>query len=448
MTAARSPRPRRLFVVVSDVPYPDHQGREVSAVNIIVYELLRELARGGYAVSLQLVTSGSVEPPTDEALKLLEAEGIIVLPPLTVEPPPRGRAKAFMSRLGWWGLTEELYPAIRLRGVMADRIQAEQPDVIVTLWSLEGIAATHGIDGYPKIAYHGDVHFVPFQVRMRDRALFAGEDDSRGFLYEALRRARQRMWLAGFRRAHLRLMRDLDVVANVTASNADFYARHRHPRSVYVGNTWKDVPADEVAANGNGVQPSGGRPVKIIGHVGHLGRTGSTYGLRLLLTELCPALTRVMQDVPYEVHLIGGGELVPSLRSLVHQPGVVVSGFVDDLDGELRESDVFLMLNNAGAYQAAFTRHIMAWSLGLCLVVHANSQRAIPEIAHLRNALVGSTPEELAQLIRLAATDSSLNHRLRQGGRETYERHFTPATIAAALSQEIVRMDARGASQN
>jgi glycosyltransferase involved in cell wall biosynthesis len=170
--------------------------------------------------------------------------------------------------------------------------------------------------------------------------------------------------------------------------------------------------------------------------MGALSQTGSTYGLQFLLREVLPRLPQVL-PFPYEVHLIGGGEPVPPLRPLLKQEHVVLRGFVEDLDQELLLSDVFLLLNNAGPYQAAFTRHLVAWSLGLCLIVHGGSLRAIPEIRQRENALVGSTGEEIAQLIAQAATDRALNARVRRGGRETFEHHFTPTVIAGRIEEEL-----------
>jgi hypothetical protein len=155
-----------------------------------------------------------------------------------------------------------------------------------------------------------------------------------------------------------------------------------------------------------------------------------------------------MRGLNYEVHIIGGGKVAPALKPWLQNGRVLMRGFLEDLDGELRSSDLFLMLNNGGPYQAAYSRHILAWSMGLCMIVHANSQKAIPEIAHEENALVGSTPEEIAQMVFRAATDFDLNLRIRRGGRVTYEKYFTPSAVAAALSEEIVRAVAKGREQS
>src|SRR5581483_2605609 len=334
---------------------------------------------------------------------------------------------------------EEFYPAVRVRPLVEARVRESGADAVLTVWSPEGVAATAGLRGVPRVAFHGDVEFEPAEARVRDRDLFYGAPGGRGpraRLAARARALRDAFWLAEFRRAHLALMDEVDVIANVAACNAERYGR-RHRRSVYVRNTWRDAGGD--AAAGGGRRP--GR-VRIVGHVGRLGATGSTYGLRCLLVELMPALRAVMDGLDYEVHVIGAGSVVPALAPYTRQERLVMRGFVEDLDAELRASDVFLLLNNAGPLRAAFTRHVVAWSMGLCLVVHARSRLAIPEIRHLENALVGETPTELARLIRRAATEPALNRRVRAGGRATYERDFAPAVVARAVSDEIAAVAA------
>ena len=51
---------------------------------------------------------------------------------------------------------------------MMERVRSDRIDAILTIWSPEGVAATHGIGDVPRIAYHGDVDFMPTLVRTRD----------------------------------------------------------------------------------------------------------------------------------------------------------------------------------------------------------------------------------------------------------------------------------------
>src|SRR5262249_43198518 len=160
--------------------------------------------------------------------------------------------------------------------------------------------------------------------------------------------------------------------------------------SIYLPNTWTDEWESPALSR----VPTG-PPYKIIGHAGYLNRTGSTFGLDFLLNQLMRALDAVMGNLDYSVHIIGSGEIAPVVKPLLNHPRLVVRGFVPDLNAELASSHVFMLLNNAGSYHAAYTRHILAWSMGLCLAAHSNSQRAIPEMNE-ENCLMADSAGELA----------------------------------------------------
>jgi glycosyltransferase involved in cell wall biosynthesis len=232
-------------------------------------------------------------------------------------------------------------------------------------------------------------------------------------------------------------MRGVDVIANVTASNAEFYRAAGHPGSVYVPNTWIDSGFAET-----GPRPVR-RPYRIIGHAGYLNRTGSTFALKFLFAELLPELDKVMGELEFEVVIAGSGKIPTALQPYVNHKRIVLKGFVEDFDAELRTSDVFLLLNNAGRYIAAYTRHMVAWSMGLCLIAHANSKKAIPEIEHMENALIAADAKELAGLVRAALIDADLNAKIRRGGRRIFEEHFSADKVARALSGHIERLAGR-----
>lgn len=427
-----------VFALVSDVPFRGSTDPQVTAVNVVCYALLAALRRRGCDVSLQILldrAEGTLRAAEEAERRHLEELGICVLPPLSravAAPPAQSPLRRLVRVLGpGSGAIERFYPALRLRAEVARRVRTRRADLALTLWSPEGVAASHGLDVF-RVAYQGDVDFVPAEVRIRDPDLFVGGGTRRWT--QGLRQAR---WLERFRRAHHRLMAGVGLIANVTATNADHYSALGHPASVYVGNTWTDAGAPHWREAGS---PS--RPARIVGHVGRLGQTGSSYGLRFLLRDVVPLLPAVLAGIPYEVHIIGGGEPVAGVRRLLDQPGVVRRGYVQDLDAELERADALLVLNNAGRYLAAYTRHVIAWSQGLALVVHAGSRKAVPEVVPGENVLMGETPQEVAEAIRVAVADPAANERVRRGGRRTYERSFTPDVVAGRVFEEVGRVGA------
>ncbi|MGK7873261.1 MAG: glycosyltransferase family 4 protein [Xenococcaceae cyanobacterium] len=455
----------KILLIGSAVPYRNHGQEGVTATHIVSYELLKGLVSLEHEIFLQLIFNqfrgdSSLQPSEESELNHLKEQGVVVLPPIyglqyqksTRSSSPLRKLGRLMRLLRGQVRIEDYYPTVRVREIVGDRIESHQADAILTIWSPEGMAATYGLRQVPKIAYHGDVDFIPSEMRMKDKALFLGiaEPAKTGvasLIRQGLREFVQKVSLREFKQAHLRLMRDVDVIANVTASNAEFYSQQGHPISIYIRNVWSDPGIKQVSiAKDNLPHRSSEHPIKIIGHIGYLNRTGGTYGLKFLLVDVVPKLKEMMKGLNYQIHIIGGGDVVPTLKPYLQQEHIVIQGFVEDLDRELKSSDMFLLLNNAGPYQAAYTRHIVAWSMGLCLIVHGNSKKAMPEITHGENALVGSTANEVAQMIFLAATDSELNLRVRQGGRNTYQKYFKSLVVAEALSQEMGRLVAKSPS--
>jgi glycosyltransferase involved in cell wall biosynthesis len=416
-----------LYVISCVVPFQNHDKPGVTASHIVASELVREIAAMEHSVTLQVLFSphrktNELNNDETESLRELEQIGVKARPTIFPQSYRRQRAaglgllKAAVDHGMKAPKLEHFYPSARIQASLAQSIRQAKADAVLTVWSPEGFAATHGLTEVPTIAYHGDIDYEPSECRVIDEDLFGKST----FL--------QKRDVARFRSVHMELMKGVDSIANVTASNADFYRAHGHPRSTYVRNTWHNRAS---VVEWPGKRPD--RPVRIIGHVGYLDRTGSTYGLRFLLREVVPELARTMQDIDYEIDIIGGGELVSSLRSLTQQPRIRMRGFVQDLDAEMAGCDVMLLLNNAGRYQAAYTRHLVAWSRGLCLIAHENSRKAIPEITHGENAFLGKDAAEIARFIRLAVTNNNANARVRAGGRRTFETYFTSKTVAAGL---------------
>lgn len=441
----------RILVIASDVPFRRHTEKGVTAVNIVAFELINALTRQGHRLFFQIIFNSfrqteQLQPAEATELDHLRQLGVAILPPIYpreyLDPKPLsriGKLLGYARRLTLAKL-EDYYPTVDLRDQLCQAIAASKAEGVLTVWSPEGLAATHPSTGVPRISYQGDVDFVPGDARLKDQALFAlASGSSTKRTLQSLNTWRQKISLSQSKKAFIKLMSHVDVVANVTASNVNFYKGYRHTRSIYTGNTWSDLKdgRDELPVLNLPPQTLN-HPIKIIGHIGHVHTTGSTYGLKFLLADVVPLLQQEMNGLDYQIHIIGDGELPPTLKVLVEQRRIVWRGFVQDLDSELISSDMLLLLNNASPYyNSAFTRHIVAWSMGLCLVVHSNSIKAIPEIRNMENALVGTTPEEIAQLIYRAATDRALNQRVRVGGRATFEKYFAPSVIAARLAQEL-----------
>ncbi len=425
----------KIFLLTSAVPFRSHGAPGVTALHVVTRALLEELKSRGHTIILQYLFDQSrtvfqLSAAEEAETKQLRETGIDVPPPLFVAGHLQRDVKRFRTLRLLMNATyalEYFYPGSLLRKEVFSHIQAAAPDVILPLWCTQGVAATHGCKAAPRVAYHGDIDYEPSLARsVKDYALFHAA--KAGGMFALFGRLDRMLRIALFRRAHLRLMKGVDAIANITARNNDFYHAHGHVNSFYVGNTWVDSGKPIQTERSSG-------PIKIIGHVGYLDRTGSTYGLLYLLRDIMPSLREAMAGRPFEVHIIGGGEPFPEIKRLLQQPNIVRHGFIADLEGELRCADLFCLFNNAGPLRAANTRHLVAWASGLCLVAHQRSKEAIPELEHLQNTILLDDPKEAGMLLVRAATDAALNTALRQRGRKTYEQSFTPVIVGGKIER-------------
>ena len=436
----------KIFSITNCIPCPGDGRFGITAVNIVCYELLIHLKEIGHELVLQVIF-----PPTREIVSLdeydqrdlvnLEKINIRVLDPVLPDSHSgesvrkTNKIYSILRSVIFQKKIEDYYPSINAHERVCGNVCSSGSDAVLALWCPEGLAATHYLKEVPRIAYNGDVDFIPTKVRMMDPHLFSGA--GAGGIKKLFRELTNKIGIKNYELKHLEVMRKVNVIANVTASNAPYYSKHGHGRSIYIPNTWTDMMETHKE---KGEETAIAEPINIIGHVGFLGSTGSMYGLRYLLEELLPELEIHMAGLDYRIHVIGGGETPESLRVMLDNERIVMRGFVEDLDRELRASQIFLMLNNSGRYLAAFTRHVVAWSMGLCLVVHSNSVKAIPEIEHMKNALVGDNPARIAEMIRLVSSDMEINNKIRKGGRETYLKYFKPEKVAEALNREIMAL--------
>jgi len=94
-------------------------------------------------------------------------------------------------------------------------------------------------------------------------------------------------------------------------------------------------------------------------------------------------------------------------------------------------------LTNVDGFIVGNTRILLAWALGACVVAHANSALSMPEIKHMENALLGETPEQLAELIIKAAEDDQLRERIGRGGFETFQRDYRSDKVVPRMLEAM-----------
>lgn len=416
----------RIFFIGAHLPLAGHS---VRAPTVVIRESLAAFRELGHEVVFQPLLSHEAEVGFEEAgeraLEWADAAGIDLLPPLFASPDAVGTSPRQLLRQAVSSDPGDFYPSYALRAELAERVAKSGADVVYHLWSSAAFGACADV-ATPIYAYAGNPDHYSMAARLKHPDLF-------GIPRKTLRnRVKLVLWRRAYRRFEdvvVRLALRSTWIGCVSAPNAEYYTAQGHPRAFYVQNMWPRLPGERA-----GVEP---RENRIVGNLGGQYATGNTFGAWLLAREVLPALDRLL-GADYRVHLYGSGEFAPPLAEALRHPQVENDGFVDDIDAELQAAKVFLLCNNSHPdYVVGHTRVLHAWSVGSCLVAHRGMARAMPEIVHGENALLGATGEELAEHVAAVCRDDELRRRIVEGGRRTWEREFQPKVVIDRVVRRI-----------
>lgn len=415
----------RLLVVGNLWPHGSHT---VRAANVVVYELLRALAGQPGARIGYLRVRRPDEPGQSDVERVaadeLRAVGVEILDELVLPAGSPGRP-------AWKKLIDprrtDFYPDSIHGGLVTRAAAAFAPDMLFVPWS-EWVTALCASLQIPKFAYYGN----PDHKAGLHRTSF---DRRYGICrYSRLRSA---IYLHYLERAHLGVMAEYDLVGDVAANDATYYRQRGHPNAFYVHNVWMDRFGPAWQEMRDRHRSDG--PVKIIVNVGQLGGTANRYGMELLGREVAPALRAELAGQPYELHILGKGELIPPLERMLDSPEIIRRGFVDDIDDEMLSSPLFVCLNNGSPYKVGHTRYLHAWSLGCCVIAHRDAALSMPEIRHEENALLGIDGRDIARQIRRALEQPDLARRVGAAGYRTFREYFVAERVAGEIWTRIMQ---------
>jgi glycosyltransferase involved in cell wall biosynthesis len=431
----------KILLLLSSIPYD--QGE---AIEVVSHEVVRLMAVAGHEVYAQALiregwSAASAEREHYAAGKFAPQAAVRLLPPLYLGDliPPRSRngnrlaylATIFRSLPGLRrAINPYLFPAVAAKPVVADQVKAVRPDVIVSIWSWEALAASYDIPGVPKFVYYGNPNHKPPEAQLRLPALFG--TPTRGVVAR-LKFSALKLLNRAVETQHLRMMAACETTANNALIDASYYTEMGHPRSIYLQNMWPDAAGGPVF----GGQPSRDDFVHICGSVGNLAATGNTFGLYYLGTELMPRLKAKLGGDQLAVDIFGGGTLRPSCATVLTDPSIRLRGWVADLNAEIVRSAAFLVLTNVYGFNVGNTRVLLAWSLGACVIAHRSSKLSMPELAHGENALLGETADEIADLVVQAIRDPGLRERIGRGGYDTFQRYYRSESVVPKMLAEI-----------
>ena len=408
----------KIVIAAPHWPYPAH----VLGANTTLFELTRGIGvQPGVTTAFLKVNRQEDDPPDENArvgLDSLSRSGVTILPPATI--PLSKKARFSLS-------PRRRYIPDSFHGkYIADALANYRPDVIVVPLS-EWLTAACSTVPCLRVAYYGN-------------------PDPKVFFYRTIYDARvERSTLKLVKayvnrilleRAHMEIAKRYDLWADVSANDAEYYRRKGHPCAFYVGIAWTDQIGSGWRERREALERTT-PPIKIIANVGSLNATANRYGIEYLAREFAPRLCEALRPSGFTLDLIGRGSPPVHLSRELNKPWIRLRGFVDDIDGEILSSPIFVCLNNATPYKVSHTRYLHAWSLGACIVAHRDVALSMPEIKHNENALLGSNAAEIAELCAHAIRSPADRRRIGENGWRTYDTLFRGYQIGAEIVARI-----------
>jgi len=406
-------------------PLWPHTHHSIRAANVVLFELMKAVsAQPGVELGFLKLNheAGTVPNEAEQtSIQALKDLGIHILEPWHMPPVLKSRFRTTLLR----GNAQDFYPELAHRESAYRAAAAFKPDLLFIPWS-EWATALFAHMPIKKFAYYGN----PDPKAFRAQSLIARKYGGGTLINIAKKIVAYRL-----ERIHLDLLRQYDYLGNVAANDANYYADHGLSQTFYIQNVWIDRFPDHPPALAT--PGSGPETPTVIANVGKLGGTANTFGLELLGRDILPALARRMNDRPYKVHILGSGQMHPSLRSLFDRPEVHIRGFVDDIDAEMAQSGIFLCANNGSQFNVGHTRYLHAWSLGCCVVGYSSASLAMPEIQNGQNALLGQNAENVAENVYQAIIDPTLRRNIGAAGYHCFRQKFTANTVVPNLFRHI-----------
>lgn len=433
----------KIFLVLSNFPYDKGE-----AIEVVSHEVIQLIAEAGHILDVQVLlrdgrTSVNGERGETARTALGTFNGVKLLDPIYLNElaPERGSfaytIETFITLveclLGLrYGINPRLFPGKRAFPKVRDAVEKSSPNIILTVWSWESLAATYGIRGVPKFMYYGNPDHKPTEARLSHPELF---DIQKNTFIDWIKYKYVLHCNTLREIQHLAMMRACEVTANNSLVDAAYYRNQGHPKSIYLQNMWPES-TNSAAGTSEG---AGSGQIKIVGSVGNLGSTGNTFALYYIGQKIAPGLETKLAKDSFYIDIYGGGRPYPAVAEALRHPSIRLRGWVDDLNSEINSSIAFLVLTNVDGFIVGNTRILLAWSLGACVIAHRNSALSMPEIKHMDNALLGETADEINDLICLAATDASLRKRIGNGGYSTFQRFYRSDVVVPKMLDEMRR---------
>lgn len=148
-------------------------------------------------------------------------------------------------------------------------------------------------------------------------------------------------------------------------------------------------------------------------------------------------LPRIRARIPTVTLTIAGPRATSTVRALAREPGVSVTGYVEDLRILIARAAAVIAPLRSGT--GTRNKILQAWAMGKAVISTPEGAEGL-RASHGENILIAASPARFADAVILTLKDMDLRARLGAGGRETVERQYSIAVLAAALESVLASL--------
>ena len=414
----------KILYLTSNFPSIDKE-----AVERVNFEIISELLKKGHEVYLQVIFSENTifnEKINKYILKFNNSK-LKILSPLVNNFKFK---KFFFYFRILFPNKKNIYPSLIYKQKIKKIISKNKINLIFQSWDYPGIAAVNEITGIKKILYYGQPDHKPNLTRLADSNIFYKKKNIffylKKFLIKRFNKKKEKI--------HLSMIKNFDDIHIICKAAQLDYFNAGIKKAKYTQNIWPLSSVEKYFPNKN-------TRCKIVGSVGSNNATGNTINFYYIGKNLLNELDKI-QNFNYELNFYGKNKPLDTVAKFFNHENVKFRGWVEDLDKEVKLSDIFLICHNS-IYKDRYvtcnghkwqlggchTRFLYAWSLGCPVVTHSVNKIYMPEIENNFNVLMGDNAREIANHIKNLYEDIDLRKKLVINGRDTLKKFFLPSVI-------------------
>ena len=418
----------KILYVTSSIP--SKTGEAVERVNL---EIVNQLSSKGYKVFVQLVFSEMFNHYDNidyKNVKDLNSD-IEFLPALYTKNKSDKFSNYFKIL---FPNKKNIYPSSIHKKKILQILKNNKIDLIFQSWDYPGLAAVNEIKHIKKILYYGQPDHKPNLVRLADSNIFYSKKKIffklRKFLIERFNSKREKI--------HISMVNNFDAVHIICKATQLDYVNAGVKKAQYTPNIWPLLDNYES-------EPIKNKICKIVGSVGSNDATGNTVNFYYIGDKLLKHLNSMI-NFQFEINFYGKNQPLSNVLKLFNQNNVRFKGWVENLDSEVKSSDIFLICHNS-IYQERYiicnknkwqlggshTRFLYAWSLGCPIVTHSINKKFMPELEHNYNVLMGDNEVELSKLLYELYHNIELRKKIILHGKQTLKKYFLPEIVVPKL---------------